>query len=62
MGLIDAAVKSQKSTGLIYITAEARNHARECSISEEMKTSNLKYLCAAVKQRSYVDTIDKLKN
>jgi len=52
MGLIDAAGKSQKSTGLIYITAEASNHVNECSISEEMNTSNLKYLCAAVKQRS----------
>jgi len=52
MGLIDATGKSQKSTGLIYAMAEARNRASECSISEEMKTSNLKYLCTAVKQRS----------
>jgi hypothetical protein len=44
-----AAVKSQRRADLIYVTAEARNHASECIISEEMKTSNLKYLCTAVK-------------
>jgi hypothetical protein len=47
-----AAVKSQKSADLIYVTVEAENNASECIISEEMKTSNLKYLYSAVKQRS----------
>jgi len=47
-----AAVKSQESADLIYVTAEARNHANECIISEETKTPNLKYLRTAVKYRS----------
>jgi hypothetical protein len=47
-----AAVKSPKSADLIYVTMEAKNSASKCIISEEMKTSNLKYLCTAMKQRS----------